>query len=67
MALDDSQILAAFEAGKALVKRRSLTADEKTILGSFPQEIFDHNDLLVRQHFEEEIKFDISDLLTITG
>ena len=67
MALDDSQILAAFEAGKALVKRRILTADEKTILGSFPQEIFDHNDLLVRQHFEEEIKFDISDLLTITG
>ena len=62
MALENSQILTAtFEAAKVLVKKGSLTADEETILESFPQEIFDHTDLLVRRHFAEEIKFDIYD------
>ena len=41
MALDDSQIARQnFEAAKSFVKRGSLTADEKAILESFPQEVF---------------------------
>ena len=45
MALDDSQIARQnFEAAKNFVKRGSLTADEKAILESFPEEVFSQTD-----------------------
>ena len=45
MALDDSQIARQnFEAAKNFVKRGSLTAEEKAILESFPQEVFSQTD-----------------------
>ena len=45
MALDDSQIARQnFEAAKNFVKRGSLTADERAILESFPQEVFSQTD-----------------------
>ena len=58
MALDNSQILSSsFEAAKTLLTRGNLTTDEKTILGSFPQQIFDHKEFPVRRHFEDDNKF----------
>ena len=45
MALDDSQILVqSFTAAKELIKRGSLSADDKVILGSYPQETYHHKD-----------------------
>ena len=45
MALDDSQILVqSFSAAKELIKRGSLSADDKVILGSYPQETYHHKD-----------------------
>ena len=45
MALDDSQIVVqSFAAGKELIKRGSLSADDKAILGSYPQETYHHKD-----------------------
>ena len=45
MALDDSHIVVqSFAAAKELIKRGSLSADDKAILGSYPQETYHHKD-----------------------
>ena len=50
MALDDPQIIVqSFNAAKDLVKRGNPSADNKTKLEAFPQEIFDHSDSPVRK------------------
>ena len=54
MALDDSQIARQnFEAAKNFVNRGSLTADEKVILESFPQEVFCHTDPSVERQTDK--------------
>ena len=54
MALDDSQIARQnFEAAKSFVKRGSLTADEKAILESFPQEVFSQTDPSVEKQTDK--------------
>ena len=50
MPLDDSQIVVqSFEAGKELIKSGILSADDKAILGSYPQETYQHKDSPVRK------------------
>ena len=52
--MDDTQILVqSFTAAKEFVKRGSLSADDKAILASYPQETYQHNDSPVSKEVNE--------------